>query len=153
MLTRWCYCVAFVDPCPQLGPEAVTSGDGAAAAAAMGAAACGPASLLSLYLRHDRLAAAVDLVAAAVEAWGRVDVRLRRRHSAAWMPYPQVRPDVRSGCPERHCCCRCVTCSVLRCPAHGPWWPDSRVHFASLPHHRRVRFWVSGNVMGAPPST
>ncbi len=57
----------------------------------MGAHACGPASLLALYLRHDRLAAAVEVVAGAVAEWSRADVRLRRRHSAAWMPYPQVR--------------------------------------------------------------
>ncbi|KAG2493301.1 hypothetical protein HYH03_008437 [Edaphochlamys debaryana] len=58
--------------------------------AAMGSSACGPASLLQLYLAHDRLASAVELVAGQVEAWGRADVRLRRRHSAAWMPYPQL---------------------------------------------------------------
>ncbi|KXZ56312.1 hypothetical protein GPECTOR_1g275 [Gonium pectorale] len=60
------------------------------APAAMGSTACGPASLLGLYLRHDRLAAAVELVASQVEQWGRADVRLRRQHGAAWMPYPQL---------------------------------------------------------------
>ncbi|GLC32976.1 hypothetical protein PLESTB_000384200 [Pleodorina starrii] len=66
-------------------------GTGAAAApASMGSWACGPASLLSLYLRHDRLAAAVELVSAQAELWSGEDVLKRRRHCAAWMPYPQL---------------------------------------------------------------
>ncbi|GFR47204.1 hypothetical protein Agub_g8884, partial [Astrephomene gubernaculifera] len=75
----------FLVPAPPAVSDSV-----APMTAGMGCSACGPASLLSLYLRHDRLASAVELVVAQVERWSRTDVRQRRQHSAAWMPYPQL---------------------------------------------------------------
>ncbi|GIL75859.1 hypothetical protein Vretifemale_5590 [Volvox reticuliferus] len=62
----------------------------AAAPASMGSWSCGPASLLVLYVQHNRLPAAVDLVCSQVDLWSNEDVLRRRQHCAAWMPYPQV---------------------------------------------------------------
>ncbi|GLI65510.1 hypothetical protein VaNZ11_009059, partial [Volvox africanus] len=62
----------------------------AAAPASMGSWSCGPASLLALYVQHNRLPAAVELVCSQVDLWSNEDVLRRRQHCAAWMPYPQV---------------------------------------------------------------
>ncbi len=57
----------------------------------MAVASCGPAALLELYLRHERLEEAVALVVGALASWGRVDARHRHRHASTWFPHTRIK--------------------------------------------------------------
>lgn len=57
----------------------------------MAVSSCGPASLLDLYLAHDRLSEAVGLVEGCVAGWGAVDARLRQKHAATWFPHTRIK--------------------------------------------------------------
>ncbi|KAG1678292.1 hypothetical protein FOA52_013913 [Chlamydomonas sp. UWO 241] len=68
-------------------PSGAAGGGGAAGAAAGGGDCGGAASLLSVYLSHDRLADGVCVLEELVAWWGGADARARRASCATWLPH------------------------------------------------------------------